>query len=62
MTTGSAACWPPKYLSLTQLEESEEKMLFIDDEETEILVEVGNYVVQQLMNDLARELSLIHSC
>jgi len=32
-------------------------MLFIDDEETEILVEVGHLIYQSLLQELYRDLS-----
>lgn len=38
-----------------QLDEAEEKMLFIDDEETEILVEVGHLIYQGLVEELCKE-------
>lgn len=43
-------------LLANELDESEEKMLFIDDEETEILVEVGQAVLQTLLAEACREL------
>ena len=36
-------------------------MLFIDDEETEILVEIANFVLQQLMSETVQEIKMIHS-
>lgn len=42
---------------IIQLEEGEEKMLFIDDEETQILVEVGQMIYQSIMQELLRDLS-----
>jgi hypothetical protein len=34
-------------------------MLFIDDEETEILVEVAHTILQNLFTEICQELSLI---
>jgi hypothetical protein len=41
------------------LDESEEKMLFIDDEETEILVEVGQVILQNLFAEMCREVAAL---